>query len=242
MPPNLLQLWDMFLPLIVLQALAAFLLLRGVPWRKKYYPELWLRGAFWAALLAGEYYLALTGETAAAIGLSVLVLPLLMRVAQNTDVKRRRAAQQAVTAPTNQLETPAIIIRVNANTRAMNGEVRLGTFAGRRLEQLAVDDLLDLLAEFRKGDKRSADLLMTYLDHMMLDDWRARYRARFTKTKDQLAREEALQILGLTENASQDDIKAAYRRLMARLHPDTGGTEYLAVKVNMAKDLLLSGG
>ncbi len=239
MAPILPQLWDMLLPLVVIQGLALYLLLKGVPWRKKYYPELWLRGAIWAALCVGQYYCAYIDQMPAAFGVGVLALPLFMRLAQNTDIKQRRAAQQSVTAPTNKLETPHIIVRVNANTRAMNGEVRQGTFAGMHLEQLAADDLLDLLAELRKTDQRSASVLMTYLDHTQLEDWRARFRARFTKTKEQMAREEALQILGLKEGASDDDIKAAYRRLMGRLHPDTGGTDYLAAKVNMAKDLLL---
>jgi hypothetical protein len=234
------QLWDMILPLLVIQGLAGFLLLKGVPRRKKYYPELWARGLLWVTLFLGQYYLVYINQAPAAFGVGVLVLPMLMRLAQNTDIGRRRAAQQSVTAATNQLESNYVILRVNANTRAMNGEVRMGTFAGMHLEQLAADDLLDLLAELRKTDKRSADILMTYLDHTQLDDWRARFRARFTKTKEQMARDEALQILGLKDGASEEDIKAAYRRLMARLHPDAGGTDYLAAKVNMAKDLLLA--
>jgi DnaJ-class molecular chaperone len=56
-----------------------------------------------------------------------------------------------------------------------------------------------------------------------------------------MVREEALQILGLKDGASEDEIRAAYRRLMSRLHPDMGGTDYLAAKVNMAKDMLLGG-
>ncbi|HCM83627.1 MAG TPA: hypothetical protein DIS76_03570 [Rhodospirillaceae bacterium] len=229
----------MLLPLLVIQGLAAYLLFKGVPRRKKYHPELWARGMVLCALCAGQYYAVYIGQMPAAFGVGVLALPVFLRLAQNTEIKRRRVEQQSVTTPTNKLETPFIIVRVNANTRAMNGEVRQGTFTGMHLEQLAADDLLDLLAELRKVDQRSASVLMTYLDHTQLDDWRARFRARFTKTKEQMAREEALQILGLKEGASDDDVKAAYRRLMSRLHPDAGGTDYLAAKVNMAKDLLL---
>ena len=233
------QAWDMFLPLALIQLVAGYLLVKGVPFRKKYHPQLWLRGAAWAALCVTQYYLVYINQPPAAFGIGVLALPIFMRLAQNTDLARRRTAQQSMTAATNRLETPHILLRVNANTRAMNGEVRQGTFAGMQLEQLAGDDLLDLLAELRKTDKRSADILMTYLDHSQLDDWRARYRARFTKSKEQMARDEALQILGLKEGATEDDIKAAYRRLMGRLHPDAGGTDYLAAKVNTAKDLLI---
>jgi curved DNA-binding protein CbpA len=54
-----------------------------------------------------------------------------------------------------------------------------------------------------------------------------------------MSREEALAVLGLEEGASKEDIKAAHHRLIAQLHPDKGGSQYLAVKINQAKDILL---
>jgi DnaJ-class molecular chaperone len=53
--------------------------------------------------------------------------------------------------------------------------------------------------------------------------------------------DEARRILGVGDGASPEDIKAAYRRLMAQMHPDKGGSDYLAAKVNQAKDVLLKG-
>jgi DnaJ-class molecular chaperone len=54
-----------------------------------------------------------------------------------------------------------------------------------------------------------------------------------------MAKEEAYRILGLKAGASDEDIKAAYRRLMGQMHPDHGGSDYLAAKINQAKDMLL---
>jgi curved DNA-binding protein CbpA len=54
-----------------------------------------------------------------------------------------------------------------------------------------------------------------------------------------MSRAEALKVLGLQEGASDDDIRAAHRRLMLQNHPDRGGTDYIAAKINEAKDVLL---
>ncbi len=54
-----------------------------------------------------------------------------------------------------------------------------------------------------------------------------------------MAREEALSILGLDESATEEEIKAAHRRLIAQMHPDKGGSDWLAARLNEAKDALL---
>ena len=56
-----------------------------------------------------------------------------------------------------------------------------------------------------------------------------------------MTREEALAVLGLAEGASAEEIRAAHRRLIQRMHPDVGGTADLAARINRAKDVLLGG-
>ena len=55
----------------------------------------------------------------------------------------------------------------------------------------------------------------------------------------QMTAEEAAQVLGLSMDASAEEIRAAHKKLITQLHPDTGGTDYLAAKINDARDLLL---
>jgi curved DNA-binding protein CbpA len=50
----------------------------------------------------------------------------------------------------------------------------------------------------------------------------------------------ALSVLGLEQGASEEAIQTAYRNLMKRVHPDKGGSDYLAAKLNLGKDVLTS--
>ena len=60
-----------------------------------------------------------------------------------------------------------------------------------------------------------------------------------TQSHTAMTREQALAILGVSADASQDDIIQAHRRLMARVHPDKGGSDFLAAQINQARKILL---
>ncbi|MGZ9109402.1 MAG: DnaJ domain-containing protein [Micavibrio sp.] len=69
--------------------------------------------------------------------------------------------------------------------------------------------------------------------------WNRRKRPAQPAATKPMTRAEALQILGLTEGASRDDIQDAYKRLMMKAHPDQQGSEWMATKLNEARDFLL---
>jgi DnaJ domain len=62
---------------------------------------------------------------------------------------------------------------------------------------------------------------------------------RTQQSGGKMSRAEALRVLGLPDRASEDDIRAAHRKLILSNHPDKGGSDYLASKINEAKDVLL---
>jgi DnaJ-domain-containing protein 1 len=125
----------------------------------------------------------------------------------------------------------------------MDGEILEGRFAGRRLSDLSLDDLVGLHGECR-ADEESTTLLDAYLDRVYGEDWYTRAQASDETRSYQtgagiMSREEAYEILGLKPGANRDEVIEAHRRLMQKLHPDRGGSTYLAAKINRAKDVLL---
>ena len=143
---------------------------------------------------------------------------------------------------TSTVQSQYIRMTLNHDSGDINGEVLAGQFAGKTLDQLQLDALLQLLNECQ-DDEESVALLQAYLDRVYADEWQQQAgeqaRQQTASPSGEMSRDEALQILGLSEGASKDDIVEAHRRLMQKLHPDRGGTSYLAAVINRAKDMLL---
>jgi len=122
-------------------------------------------------------------------------------------------------------------------TGDVGGRVAKGRFAGRGLDTLADGDLLELHAECA-GDADSLRVLESYLDRRLGADWR-KAQAPPRGPRTDMTRDEALAILGLASAATEEEIRAAHRRLILRVHPDAGGSADLAARINRAKDVLL---
>lgn len=137
-------------------------------------------------------------------------------------------------------------MRLDHDTGEMSGEVLTGRFEGHSLDALSLEALVALLQAYRADDPQSAALLETYLDRTHGDAWRDRIDEEATRRTGEapggpMTREEAYEVLGLAPGAGREDIVDAHRRLIQKLHPDRGGSSYLAAKINQAKDLLLGG-
>ncbi len=128
----------------------------------------------------------------------------------------------------------------NLGTGETRGEVFAGPFAEQRLEDLSEQQLREQFAWFQnQNDRQSALLLRTY---MLKRGFRFDGQEREQEappTSSNVSREEAYQILGLAQDASRDEIIRAHRQLIQKLHPDRGGNDYLAAKINAAKETLI---
>ncbi len=156
---------------------------------------------------------------------------------------RASAAQPRSKGQESTLRTRFLAMVLDHEAARMHGEVLEGRFVGRELSSLAHEDFQTLLDECR-GDEDSLQLLQAFLarEH---PEWRFSSQAEGPSGSagggqdDTMTRDHALDILGLEEGAERAEIVAAHRDLMRKLHPDRGGNDYLAQKVNAAKDFLL---
>jgi hypothetical protein len=129
---------------------------------------------------------------------------------------------------------------IDHSTGDVGGTVLTGRFAGRTLDRLSDSELLDLHEECA-ADADSLRVMEAYLDRRLNVDWRTARQPPPRGPRSDMTREEALAVLGLAEGASEEEIKAAHRRLIRRTHPDAGGTADLAARINRAKDVLVGG-
>ncbi|SEN85272.1 DnaJ domain-containing protein [Rhodospirillales bacterium URHD0017] len=139
-----------------------------------------------------------------------------------------------------EVHTAVLKAWIDHGTGDVGGTVLTGRFAGRTLDRLSDSELLDLHEECR-SDADSLRVMEAYLDRRLNVDWRTAREPPPRGPRSDMTREEALAVLGLAEGATEEEIKAAHRRLIRRTHPDAGGTADLAARINRAKDVLVGG-
>ncbi|MCC7347473.1 MAG: DnaJ domain-containing protein [Variibacter sp.] len=145
----------------------------------------------------------------------------------------------------SQVRSQFIEMTLDHDSGALEGRLTAGPEAGRALDEFTLDELIALARGF---DAESWALLESYLDRRF-PAWREHAQGdaagrrggedRRAAPGGKMSAEEAYQILGLKPGAGRDEISRAHRGLMKKLHPDQGGSTYLAARVNEAKDTLL---
>ena len=191
--------------------------------------------------------LTLTGRMhwigAALTGLLVAMrqmLPTLIRLFPMLASMRGQGAPRQ--GQTSTVETEILRMQLDHDSGDLHGEVLKGRYQGWRLDDMDRQQLEELLDYCRAEDQDSVQLLDSYLQRRFPGEgpFGGSRQQAGQDSGGNMTRKEALAVLGLQEGASEEEIVAAHRKLMQKLHPDRGGNDYLAAKINQAKDTLLS--
>jgi len=196
---------------------------------------------------AAALFFLLTGRFALGLPLAFVAAGFLRRWALPKLGPRISDGLGPSTGRSSNVKTKYLRMTLDHDSGAMRGEVLQGTFAGRELNNLNLTQLIELLDECRRRDGEAAQILEAYLDRAQGDAWRehageqggADYAGGHSTSGGAMTHDEAREVLGLDINPSPSEIREAHKRLMLKLHPDKGGSSYLAAKINQAKDLLL---
>ncbi len=142
---------------------------------------------------------------------------------------------------TSRVRSQFLDMQLDHDSGQLAGRIVAGPHAGRNLDEFDLGAILAMIPAF---DAESVALLESYLDRRF-PAWRqdaqgnAAGGQRRAAPSSKMSTEEAYQILGLQPGAGRDEIGRAHKSLMKKLHPDQGGSTYLAARVNEAKDTLL---
>ena len=149
-------------------------------------------------------------------------------------------SKQPQTGKQSEVTTQILHMTLDHDSGVMHGTVLQGPQKDQQLGDMSKQQFLQLLSYCRQHDPDSTRLLETYLDKRFGQDWRQddpQNESQPSSTVSDL--QQACEILGVAADASADEVIEAHRRLMQKLHPDRGGSTYLAAQINEAKDLLL---
>jgi DnaJ domain len=183
-------------------------------------------------------FLGLRGEIFVAVPLGLFGLGLLGWIPFGMTGFTQRTQKSA--GQTSRVRSAYLEMELDHDSGAMRGRIISGRQQGAALEALDVKTLAGLLDEF---DEESRALLVAYLDRR--DPSWSEYAqghataGRAAGSSGKMTEQEAYQILGVEPGASADAIARAHRALMKKLHPDQGGSTYLAARVNEAKEILV---
>jgi DnaJ-domain-containing protein 1 len=195
----------------------------------------WFAGGLGAVLVVA---LLATGRAGQAFWALALFGPAAWRIIQARRAAGTFARGGAASAgQASDVETAHLAMGLDHDSGRMTGRVKAGRYAGADLADLDLPDLLALLAELAALDPDGAPLLETWLDRSH-PEWRQQAPPP-PPASGPMDRAEALAVLGLREGASAEDIRAAHRRLMRSAHPDQGGSDWLASRLNEARDVLI---
>lgn len=199
-----------------------------------------LRNTVIGAIVVADLVLVFTRRLPWQSAIGVSFLPLVTFLFDRWS--RSYGAAEPSPGQASQVTTRFLHMNLDHDTGDLDGTVAEGAFTGRVLSSMSLDELRALLGEVAV-DLDSFNVLTAYLDRAHGEDWRDSAEQHGAHdaggAAGPMSRDEAYRVLGLEAGAGKDKIRAAHRKLMKLAHPDHGGSDYLASKINQAKDVLL---
>lgn len=217
-----------------LALLVGLLLVRGLAGANPAILARQLKAAGGVGALALGALLLLSGRSVAGVLLLAIGLGLLI-----AGVDRSKSRPASFSAASSTVRTRFLVMQFDRRSGAVTGLVLAGRFAGRRLDQLGTVELGQLRSEV---DADSLALLEPYLERRRAGgtaDRKGDADRSGGRRSGEMSEQEAYQVLGLQPGAGTDEVRRSHRALMMKLHPDQGGSTYLAARVNEAKEVLL---
>ena len=142
----------------------------------------------------------------------------------------------------SEIKTAVLAMELDHDTGTMDGQVLSGDLQGKRLSSLTKAELLQVMELCQSASDQSLAVFEAYMDREH-PDWRVggkKHSGQTGKNAHEMTVDEAYSVLGLKPGASAKEIIAAHRRLIKKFHPDQGGSDDLATRINKAKDRLLN--
>ena len=162
-------------------------------------------------------------------------------------------AKGAGSGRVSQVRTRTLLMRLDQDSGEMSGTVLAGDFEGRELADMSDDELGRLHEWCRHEDSDALRLLEAWLVRERGEAWGSSGDDGIGSgasgdgagagpgwgSHGEIGELEAREILGVGEGATREEVVAAHRSLMGKLHPDKGGSDWLAARVNEARRVLL---
>lgn len=140
----------------------------------------------------------------------------------------------------SKVTTPLFVMILDHDSGHMDAKITDGSFNGRHLSELSIEELKSFYRFCQGKDAQAMRILESYIQRERIAEWQdAPNNENQAASSGKTSLGEAWDILGLQPGAGKKEIIEAHRRLMSRMHPDKGGSNYLAAKINEAKKILL---
>lgn len=143
---------------------------------------------------------------------------------------------------TSVVRTSVLVMTLHHSSGKLDGDVIAGPLNGKKISELSLDEIKNLYQYCEENDAEASRLLQAYIARERSDEWQGQtgsHSGAGNNNPSDMSKDEARDVLGVPSDATDKDIIAAHKSLIGKMHPDKGGSNYLATKINQAKQVLL---